>query len=602
MARSPSKSPRRGARPPAAPGALPVARGLLSAGVDLDADVEAERQGRFEALKASLLAELAAGRGEAAIDRMLEATLALERENERLAWRVLRADRYRFGRKTEKLSRDELRQLALALGGEPEASETDAPRTPAPPEPEQVDAAEADAEALESDAAPPAPAKKKRTRVRKMTAGAGVERVVTDVAVPEGERACLHCGHEMPVFDHVERERIAFVPAKIVVHVERREKRSCSCGRDATTAVRASAPAVERKVDASLLAKLVADKAALALPLDRQRRELGRLGLDVPQATLASYWAYVTDLLEPVAIAAHAEVLAAPIVGADDTVLKTLGKAAKGNVTRAHLWCFVATDGEVGGPERVAYGYAPSWGADDVADWFGAIGGEVQCDGYAGYARVPEADEAEGEAEAGPLVPPERRLGCGMHIRSKFHDAFLAKDARAAVALKLFAGLYRVEAECDERGLDAEARGEERRRRSLPLLDELDRLVDAWHPKLLPKSPLRRATTYAINQRGFFRRCFEDGRFAIDNGRVERRIRLFAVGRRNFLFTGSARGGERLAAAYTLVDNCLLLGVDPFGYLLDVITKLEGGWPLRRLSELVPWRWASEQAAQKRAQ
>jgi hypothetical protein len=83
---------------------------------------------------------------------------------------------------------------------------------------------------------------------------------------------------------------------------------------------------------------------------------------------------------------------------------------------------------------------------------------------------------------------------------------------------------------------------------------------------------------------------------------VERRIRLFAVGRRNFLFTGSVRGGERLAAAYTLVDNCLLLKVDPFGYLLDVITKLEGGWPLRRLSELVPWRWAAEKAAEKRAQ
>jgi transposase len=62
------------------------------------------------------------------------------------------------------------------------------------------------------------------------------------------------------------------------------------------------------------------------------------------------------------------------------------------------------------------------------------------------------------------------------------------------------------------------------------------------------------------------------------------------------------RGGERLAVAYTLVDNCLLLGVDPFRYLLDVITKVEGGWPLRQLSEPVPWRWAAEQAAEQRAQ
>jgi hypothetical protein len=109
----------------------------------------------------------------------------------------------------------------------------------------------------------------------------------------------------------------------------------------------------------------------------------------------------------------------------------------------------------------------------------------------------------------------------------------------------------------------------------------------------LPKSPLRRATTYAINQRVFFRRCFEDGRFEIDNGRVERRIRNFAVGRHNYLFTGSARGGERLAAAYTLVDNCTLLGINPYQYLLDIIRKLDAGWPMRRLSELIPWNWAA---------
>jgi hypothetical protein len=97
--------------------------------------------------------------------------------------------------------------------------------------------------------------------------------------------------------------------------------------------------------------------------------------------------------------------------------------------------------------------------------------------------------------------------------------------------------------------------GEERRRRSRLLLDELDRLVDDWHPKLLPKSPLRRATTYARNQRAFFRRCFEDRRFEIDNGRVERRIRFSAVGRRNFLFAGAVRRGERLAAACPLAEG-----------------------------------------------
>jgi transposase len=173
-------------------------------------------------------------------------------------------------------------------------------------------------------------------------------------------------------------------------------------------------------------------------------------------------------------------------------------------------------------------------------------------------------DDDDGETKV--VVPPERRLGCGMHIRSKFHAALLGKASRAAVPLKHFADLYAIEADCKKRRLDADGRGEERRRRSLPILDAFDAWVDGIHPKLLPKSPLRLATNYAINQRVFFRRCFEDGRFEIDNGRVEGRIRNFAVGRRNYLFTGSVRGGERLAIAYTLVDNCIVRGIDPYYY------------------------------------
>jgi hypothetical protein len=253
----------------------------------------------------------------------------------------------------------------------------------------------------------------------------------------------------------------------------------------------------------------------------------------------------------------------------------------------------------LGEHETVAYGYTPSWDATEITEWFSAIDGFIQCDGYAGYSTEVE-DEQTGQTLV--AVPSERRLGCGMHIRSKFHDALLAKDGRAAIPLKHFSDLYQIEADCKDRSLDADARAQERRRRSLPILAEFDSWVDEQHPKLLPKSPLRRATTYAINQRPFFQRCFQDGRFEIDNGRTERWIRPFAVARRGFLFTGSMRGGERLAAAFTLVDSCLILGIDPYRYLVDVINKLERGWRLRQLSELIPHRWAREQAGQNRAE
>lgn len=586
-------------------GSLPVPRELLSAGVDLDPEFEQERLLQMEALKAKLTRLIADGKAETAIDQVLSLVVDLGRENDRLSWRVLQAVRYRFGRRTEQLSREDLQQLFLALGGDAETAQSPAELSvPAEPPPEQTDASTGAEASEDNPTETPEPAstpktKKKRKRVRSMQVAADVERNVTPATVPDEERLCALCGKPKKVIGHVEHQSIRFVPAKIIVDVERREKCACEdCRKDVSVAPRAATPAVVRKVDASLLAKLATDKCALALPLDRQRRQLARLGLDVPDKTLQSYWAYTADLIEPIALAVLADVFAHAIVGADDSHLRTLDKSSRHGSFRGHIWCFVGTDGSVGGPETVAYGYTPSWEAREIVEWFSAIDGFVQVDGYAGYSREVEDDDGQTLV----AVPDERRLGCGMHIRGKFHRAFVAKDRRAAIPLKHFVDLYAIEEDCKARGLDVDARGDERRRRSLPLLAAFDEWVDTIHPKLLPKSPLRQATTYAIHQRPFFRRCFEDGRFEIDNGRTERRIRPYAVARRNFLFTGSARGGDRLAAVFTLVDGCLLLGIDPYVYLLDVIRKLESGWPLRRLSELMPARWAVEHAAQQRPQ
>lgn len=586
----------------------PESRDLLTAGVEIDAelqvDLELARQQRMETLKAGLTRMIAEKDPASVVDQVMSLFLGMDRRADQLAFRLLLAERFRFGRRTEKLSKSELQQLYLAFGGDAETAKTlaDLP-VPVPEQPEQVPDGATEPEVVAEPEAAGAemgtPKKKKRQRVRSMKVDPKVERISHTSTVPEGERDCSVCGKPMKAFGCVEHQLISFIPAKIVVHVEQREKLGCaSCRKDVVVAERAAAPAVVRKVDAALLAKLVEEKCVLALPLDRQRRELARLGLDVPDKTLQSYWAYTTDLLEPVASAALSEVLGSTIVSVDDSHLKTLDKSRKYGTFRGHLWCFVGTEGPPGGPETVAYGYTPSWQATEISAWFSAIDGFVQCDGYAGYSREVEDDDGESMV----VVPPDRRLGCGMHIRSKFHAALLAKDARAAIPIKYFADLYAIEADCKERGLDADARADERRRRSLPLLDALDSWTDLLHPKLLPKSPLRRATTYAINQRDFFRRCFGDGRFEIDNGRVERRIRMFAVARRNFLFTGSPRGGERLAAAFTLADSCLLLGIEPHRYLTDVIGKLENSWPLSRLSELVPHRWIAQQAAQQAAQ
>ncbi len=79
---------------------------------------------------------------------------------------------------------------------------------------------------------------------------------------------------------------------------------------------------------------------------------------------------------------------------------------------------------------------------------------------------------------------------------------------------------------------------------------------------------------------------------SIDNGEPERHLRRVALGRKNFLFAGSDKGAERIAVACTVLGTCHKNGVDPLAYLTDVITKLQAGWPVARLDELLPYNWA----------
>lgn len=517
---------------------------------------------------------------------------AFEAEHERQKLRIKQLLLMLYGRKSEKLSKEQLHQLVLAFGGTDEQAGQDEPSVPAPePPPEGGKAAGA-------DQPKDGKGKKRRKRRARMTLSPDAERIVKDVPVPPEERQCACCHREMSVIGHVEHETIEYVPAKVVAHVERREKMACrhsDCRGDIHTAARTQG-SLGRRVGTSLLAYLIEAKCADSLPIDRQRDQLARLGLSIPLNTLYSYWNYITSLLSPVAKVTLGKVLADAIVGVDDTKLRVLDKRRPKGSYKGCLWCFTGT-----GP-LVAYTFTESWEAEAIAPYIGAIEGFVQCDDYKGYGS--EVEMPDGAMRV--LVPPERRLACMMHVRRHFVDALKLGDKRAARPVEIIAEIYDIERQAKERDLDADGRLALRTERSAELLKAFETWVDDMQPKCLPKSPLGSAIGYARQQRPYIRRCFTDGRFEIDNGHTERTIRKPCIGRNNFLFTGSAEAAERLAGAYTLVQSCRNVGISTRDYLIDVVDKLEAGWPMRRIDELVPDQWArlqgplasSDQAAQ----
>lgn len=483
-----------------------------------------------------------------------------------------------YARRSEKLTLEELGQLVMAYGGSAEAAAAEDPVVPVPPE-------QTDAEPEEQP--PPEEKKKRRKHPGRTKIPPSIKRVETIVPVPADERGCKSCGHEMTHLRYVEHSTLHYEPARLENHVELREVLVCKvpgCKCDAVTAERATPPKVKTRAGASLLALLIESKCDDALPIHRQRDQLSRLGLEIPVDTLYGWWRYGTDVLLPVCDALLGYILDDPhYVGIDDTGIDVLERHIKGGKYRGHFWCFK------GSRKMVAFMFTRTWSADEIAPWIHAIppGIAIQVDDYAGYGRKRE--NADGEEEE--LVPRERRLGCAMHVRRRFYVAFKLGDKRAAVPMGLFKKIYEIEKQA--RGMSPEKRLAFRLEHSIKLLDQLDAWVDENEGKVGHTGKLAEAIRYSKNQREFIRRCFSDGHFEIDNGAVERAIREPALGRKNFYFTGSAAAARRLAGAYTLVQTCRLLGISTRDYLIDVIEKLEGGWPMRRLTELLPHNWAA---------
>ena len=93
-------------------------------------------------------------------------------------------------------------------------------------------------------------------------------------------------------------------------------------------------------------------------------------------------------------------------------------------------------------------------------------------------------------------------------------------------------------------------------------------------------------------------RTFSDGTIVpwqgTHNNHCENLVRPVALGRKNWLFAGSLRAGQRAAAVMSLIQSAMLNGHDPYAYLKDVLTRL----PITKhkdIGELLPHNWRPAQ-------
>ena len=223
------------------------------------------------------------------------------------------------------------------------------------------------------------------------------------------------------------------------------------------------------------------------------------------------------------------------------------------------------------------YRFTPDCKARWPAEHLRSFRGFMHADGYAGF---------EGVCRDGRIT----EVACMAHIRRKFFDVHASQgSAIAAEALERIAQLYAIEEAA--RGQPPDIRAAKRQAEAAPILDDLRRWLEVQLTKISGKTPLAAAIRYALTRTKRLTPWLEHGFLELDNNAVERSIRGVAVGRKNFLFMGSERGGKSAAIAYTLIETAKLNRVDPQAWLTEVLARI-ADHKITRLDELAPWRYA----------
>jgi transposase len=528
----------------------------------------------LEAVRAHMLRLLMGGRGEQAIELLLGLLGQLREENSSMAVRLQQALRQLYGRRSERTPASQLQLLLSFLTQQQSAVPAD---SPAPASGEQT------------STTPPADSPKKKPPKRPPLRGAQalpahLERREVVVAPTAEECLCPGCGQQRKPLGEEVSQRLELEPARFYVRVEKRPKLACQrCKEGVAAAPAGEAPLPGALPGPGLLAQLLVGKYRDGLPLHRQQAIFDkRHGVRLPASTLGDWVAGASDLLPPVVALLKQRTLAGSLLHTDDTGVRVLDRNDARGIKRGHLWPYVGQGGDV------FVEYTPDWSGKGPQGVLADFRGHLVADGYRGY-----------EALFGP-TSPRTEVGCWMHARRGFERAYVAGDARGGMVLALVQKLYAVERQAQEAGLSPEARLGLRLVHSRPVYEELFGLLEDWAPHVPPKTPLGKAIAYARNRVVPLGRFLEDGRLPVDNGEVERLIKLIVLGRKNWLFLGSDAAGHRAASVYSLVLSCYRLGVDPWAYFRDVLPKLgDTRFPASRLAELLPESWAQQQAQQR---
>lgn len=442
-----------------------------------------------------------------------------------------------------------------------------------PDEPVEPAASAATGKAKKGHGRKPLPAELRRERV--------------EHTLPEAERVCPCCGLVCTKFGEEISEQLDYVPASLFVWQHVRFKYACPKCHDHIRVGHVPIRIVAKGLPGpGLLAQIVASKYADHLPLHRLERILARHGIQLARSTMCDWMAAVAEALDPIVSLMAKLVRASKALHTDATKLPYLDPKFPGKTLSGQMWTYA-------GDRDHAFNVF-DFCRDHSASGIDAF---LQTNGYRGYLNADAHNLYDHLFTSGAII----ELGCWAHSRRHFYDAKESDPARAHTAMAYIRQLYAVEAEAQEMIAEQKLAGaaadlvryQLRQEKSVPVLTAFHTWLEAEYPKLLPKSLIGQALAYALRHWQALLRYTDDGFWDIDNNLAERTLRHIALGRKNWLFAGSAKGAATAAKLFTVTSTCHRNGVDVFAYLHDILQRL--AWDPQPdatlLRDWLPDRW-----------
>jgi len=419
-----------------------------------------------------------------------------------------------------------------------------------------------------------------RNKPKRRTLPDNLPREVIEHDIPEHEKQCA-CGCVKQRIGEEVTEQLEVVPAQLKVIQHVRPKYACNrCDEGVSIAPMPTLFLPKSMATPSLVAHTIVSKYQDHLPLYRQEKIWQRMGIEIARNTVCGWIMSAAEVCMPMRDALIRMLTASGYVQADETPVQVMDEPNRKNTSTSYMWLYRSAK-----PDKpvILFDYRETRQANWPKEILDGYKGYLQTDGYKGYNWVENK-------------PDITHLGCMAHARRPFVELvkLAKKTGKSHQAVAYFQKLYAIEKIAREGKYTPQQRFEFRLEKAKPILDEMREWLTQSLPHAVPQSKLSNGLLYIHDRWAELTNYLTDGTLEIDNNGAENQIRPFALGRKNWLFSGSPRGAHASALFYSLIATAVANGWNPFEYLRYLFDNIRACKTDDDYSNLLPFNIISK--------